>query len=61
MLLEAGAGTPDDINRAKEENHKLGLFLRSLVGLDREAAKTFRWWVPLGKAPEREPNRVHKF
>ena len=39
MLLEAGAGTADDINRAKEENLKLGLFLRSLVGLDREAAK----------------------
>ena len=39
MLVEAGAGTSDDINRAKEENYKLGLFLRSLVGLDREAAK----------------------
>jgi type I restriction enzyme R subunit len=39
LLMEAGAGTPEDINRAKQENYKLGLFLRSLVGLDREAAK----------------------
>ena len=39
MLLDAGAGTADDINRAKDENYRLGLFLRSLVGLNREAAK----------------------
>jgi P4 family phage/plasmid primase-like protien len=39
MLLAAGAGTADDINRAKDENYRLGLFLRSLVGLDRQAAK----------------------
>ena len=38
LLVEAG-GTADDIGRAKQENFKLGLFLRSLVGLDREAAK----------------------
>jgi type I restriction enzyme R subunit len=39
MLLEAGTGTPEDIDRAKREGLTLGLFLRSLVGLDREAAK----------------------
>ena len=39
ILLEAGAGTPEDIERAKSEGASLGLFLRSLVGLDREAAK----------------------
>jgi type I restriction enzyme R subunit len=39
LLLAAGAGTADDINRAKDENYRLGLFLRSLVGLDRQAAK----------------------
>jgi type I restriction enzyme, R subunit len=39
MLLEAGAGTADDISRAKQESDGLGLFLRSLVGLNREAAK----------------------
>lgn len=39
ILLEAGVGTAADINRAKEESKGLGLFVRSLVGLDREAAK----------------------
>jgi type I restriction enzyme R subunit len=39
MLIEAGAGTPDDLNRAKQESYRLGLFFRSLVGLDRGAAK----------------------
>ncbi|HXM94213.1 MAG TPA: DEAD/DEAH box helicase family protein [Candidatus Dormibacteraeota bacterium] len=39
MLVEAGAGTPDDLSRAKQESYRLGLFFRSLVGLDRGAAK----------------------
>jgi type I restriction enzyme R subunit len=39
MMLEAGVGTPDDIARAKERSQGLGVFIRSLVGLDREAAK----------------------
>jgi type I restriction enzyme R subunit len=39
MMVEAGVGTPDDIARAKTENQGLGIFIRSLVGLDREAAK----------------------
>jgi type I restriction enzyme, R subunit len=38
MLVESGAGTETDIARAREESHGLGLFVRSLVGLDREAA-----------------------
>lgn len=37
MLLDAG-GTPVLINQAKEQCDGLGLFVRSLVGLDREAA-----------------------
>ncbi|KVU60482.1 DEAD/DEAH box helicase family protein [Burkholderia cepacia] len=37
MLLEAG-GTSVLISEAKEQCHGLGLFVRSLVGLDREAA-----------------------
>jgi type I restriction enzyme, R subunit len=37
MLVEAG-GSPDLINEAKEKNHGLGIFVRSLVGLDHEAA-----------------------
>ena len=38
MLVESGAGTEEEITRAREESHGLGLFVRSLVGLDREAA-----------------------
>ena len=34
-----GIGTAGDIIRAKAESQGLGLFVRSLVGLDREAAK----------------------
>lgn len=39
MLAESGVGTVEDIARAKRESPGLGLFVRSLVGLDREAAK----------------------
>ena len=39
MLAESGAGAPADIERAKSESQGLGLFVRSLVGMDREAAK----------------------
>jgi len=38
MLVEAG-GTPELIETAKTQSHGLGLFIRSLVGLDREAAR----------------------
>jgi type I restriction enzyme R subunit len=39
ILLENGIGTAADLQRAAESNHGLGLFVRSLVGLDRGAAK----------------------
>jgi len=39
MLLESGVGGRDDIDRAVNEAHGLGLFVRSLVGLDVGAAK----------------------
>ena len=39
MLAESGVGGIREIDRAKEESRGLGLFVRSLVGLDREAAK----------------------
>ena len=39
ILLESGIGTVEDIQKATEESDGLGLFVRSLVGLDREAAK----------------------
>ena len=39
MLIASGAGGPEDIARAKVESQGLGLFVRALVGMDREAAK----------------------
>jgi type I restriction enzyme R subunit len=39
ILAESGIGSPADVQRAKEESQGLGLFVRSLVGLDRAAAK----------------------
>ncbi|MBC7918809.1 MAG: DEAD/DEAH box helicase family protein [Rhodoferax sp.] len=38
LLIDSGAGTAADVARADQEAHGLGLFVRSLVGLDREAA-----------------------
>ena len=38
MLLASGAGGPQDVARAREESQGLGLFIRSLVGMDRAAA-----------------------
>ena len=39
MLVESGLGGPDELRRAAEESQGLGLFVRSLVGMDRSAAK----------------------
>jgi type I restriction enzyme R subunit len=39
MLAEAGIGTAADVERATQESRGLGLFVRSLIGLDREADK----------------------
>ncbi len=39
ILVESGVGRPDDIERAKNQSQGLGVFARSLVGMDREAAK----------------------
>jgi type I restriction enzyme R subunit len=39
ILAESGVGAPEDIQRASEESQGLGLFVRSLIGLDRQAAK----------------------
>ena len=38
MLIDSGTGGDEDIALAKEQSHGLGLFIRGLVGLDREAA-----------------------
>jgi type I restriction enzyme R subunit len=39
MLTESGVGGSDDIRRAAEASQGLGLFVRSLVGMERGAAK----------------------
>lgn len=39
MLLESGVGSPTDLTKAKESASGLGRFVRSLIGLDRAAAK----------------------
>jgi type I restriction enzyme R subunit len=38
ILVEAGAGTPNDLSRVRSGSG-LGLFVREMTGLDREAAK----------------------
>ena len=39
MLMRAGIGTAEDLSHAKQISEGLGLFVRSLIGLDRAAAK----------------------
>ena len=39
MLGESGLGSPTELRQAVEESQGLGLFVRSLVGMDRSAAK----------------------
>jgi type I restriction enzyme R subunit len=39
MLRASGLGEAEELDRAAQENQGLGLFVRSLVGLDRAAAK----------------------
>jgi type I restriction enzyme R subunit len=51
MLSESGLGRPEDIARAKEASHGLGLFVRSMAGLDREAAKQSLATFLSGKKP----------
>jgi type I restriction enzyme R subunit len=39
MLVASGTGTPEEVEKAKADSEGLGLFVRSLVGLDRAAAQ----------------------
>jgi type I restriction enzyme R subunit len=50
MLAESGIADAEELSRAKKESHGLGLFVRSLVGLDREAAKEVLGAFIAGKA-----------
>ena len=50
MLAENGVGAAEDIQRAAAESRGLGLFVRTLVGLDRQAAKEAMAGFLAGKA-----------
>jgi type I restriction enzyme R subunit len=50
MLVEAGTGTAADVELAKKEALGLGLFVRSLVGLDRDG----------GQSSGRKPDRLRQ-
>jgi hypothetical protein len=39
MFVESGIGSSGDLEKAKTESRGLGLFVRSLIGMDRQAAK----------------------
>lgn len=39
LLAVSKAGTPEEVAAAREQSNGLGVFVRSLVGMDREAAK----------------------
>ena len=50
MLLGSGAGAPEHWAKAKNESEGLGVFVRSLVGLERDAAKQVLGRFTAGKA-----------
>ena len=51
MLLDAGVGEAGDIERARENSHGFGRFVRSLVGLDRVAvSEAFGEFISTGTA-----------
>lgn len=51
MLAESGVAGDAELQRAKQEAAGLGLFVRSLVGLEREAAKAAMAGFMTGKTP----------
>ena len=63
MLVESGLGAPDELRRAAEKSQGFGLFVRSLVGMDRSAAKDAMGTFLAGKSLSanqiefREPRR----
>ncbi|MFN8228342.1 MAG: DEAD/DEAH box helicase family protein [Mycobacterium sp.] len=60
MLIDSGAGEAADIARAAEESHGLGLFIRSLVGLDHHAAlDTFATYLDGAKFTAEQIRFIH--
>lgn len=51
LLAESGAAAPEDVRRAADEARGLGLFVRSLVSMDRAAAKEALAGYTNGKTP----------
>lgn len=51
-------GTPEDVTKAKEASHGLGLFVRSLVGFDREAAKNAMNAFLKGRTPTPQSSSI---
>ena len=49
MLVESGVGAAEDVGRAKTGSQGLGLCVRSLVGMDREATKSALSGSPNGE------------
>ena len=60
ILMGAGIGSPEDIERAKQEADGLGLFVLSLVGLNREAAKGAFAQVLAHKTQTANPDRIQQ-
>jgi type I restriction enzyme R subunit len=56
LLVENGVGAPAAVRQAAETSHGLGIFVRSLVGLDRAAAKEALSTFLSGKAWS--PNQI---
>ena len=60
MLFESGLGTSDELRRAAEKSQGLGLFVRSLVGMDCRAAKDAMQTFLEGKSFSAKPDRVRE-
>ncbi|MGN9765228.1 DEAD/DEAH box helicase family protein [Micromonospora sp. SD12] len=57
MLTESGAGAAEDVEHARQTTDGLGLFIRSLVGLDRAAAVEAFDEFLVGRSPTK--NQMH--
>lgn len=60
MLTENGVGAAEDIQRAAEESEGLGLFVRSLVGLDLPSGEGSVGRIPQRQDLERQSDRVRE-